>query len=192
MTYRLDPATSWLYVVVFNDPTTMAARLGHDHGIRASTFDGTVVWDAANPAACKVDLSFPVSALTPDPPGMRERAGLSPDGAVGDSSLATIKENLLGKSQLDAATYPTIRYTATACSGATGKVKVDGKLTIHGVTKPVSITLDVKADPTSFSAAGSTTVVQSDFGFKPFSNLAGALKNKDELKLVLDLKGAAK
>jgi polyisoprenoid-binding protein YceI len=190
VTYKLDPAKSWLYVVVYNDPSSLASRLGHDHGIKATEFTGTVVWDTANAGACSVDISFPVSALRPDPPGMRERAALPADGAVGEGSLETIRENLLGKGQLDAATYPTISYKSKSCEGTTGKVKVNGDLTIHGVTKPVAITLDVKADPTSFVAGGAVTTTFTNFGFKPFSNLGGALRTKDEFKLVVDVVGA--
>lgn len=189
VTYTLDPVKSWLYVVVRNDTSSLASRLGHDHAIRATEFTGKVTWDTTNAAACAVDLSFPVNALRPDPPGMRERAGLPADGAVSESQLATIRENFLGKGQLDAATFPTISYKAKTCEGTTGKVKVTGDLTIHGVTKPVSLTLDVKADPTSFAAGGSFTTTHTNFGMKPFTNLGGALRNKDELDFVLDLQG---
>lgn len=189
VTYTLDATKSWLYVVVYNDPSGLASRLGHDHAIKATMFTGKVVWDTANPAACVVDISFPVDTLRPDPPGMRERAGLPADGAVGEGSLQTIRENFLGKSQLDAANYPTISYKAKTCDGTTGKVKVTGDLTIHGVTKPVTVTLDVKPDPTSFAAAGSFTTTVTNFGFKPFSNLGGALRNKDEIKFVIDVVG---
>lgn len=190
VTYTLQPANSWLYVVVYNDPTSIGSRFGHDHAIRATSFTGKVVWDLSNPGACKVDLSFPVTALVPDPPGMRERAGLAADGAVGASSLETIKTNLLSASQLDASAFPTISYKATKCEGTTGKVKVTGDLTIHGKSVPVTTTLDVTADAGRFTAAGSFTAAASQFGFSPFAAMAGALRNKDEMKFVLEVTGA--
>ena len=127
---------------------------------------------------------------------MRERAGLSPDGAVGEGSLATIKENLLGKNQLKGSEFPKIAYTASACrlvegSAGRGRVEVTGDLTIRGTTQPVEVTMNVTADGSTFAAKGSTTLLQTSFGFKPFSNLAGALKNKDALKLVIDVVGAS-
>ncbi|MEZ4237636.1 MAG: YceI family protein [Myxococcota bacterium] len=189
VTYRLEPAKSWLYVVVYNDTSAMASRLGHDHGVRASTFDGKVVWNTADASACLVEINFPVSALVVDPGGMRERAGLDPDGAVSDSSKETIKENMLGKKQLDGATHKEISFKATKCDGTSGKVKVTGDLTIHGVTKTVTMPMDVKVDGSSFVAGGAVTIKASDFGFNPFSNLAGALRNKDEMKLVVDVQG---
>jgi polyisoprenoid-binding protein YceI len=189
VTYTLDPVKSWLFVVVYNDPTALAARLGHDHAIRAMDFDGTVVWDPANLGACSVEISFPVTALSPDPPGMRVRAGLDPEGGVEAGALETIKENFLGKSQLDAASFPTISFQSTRCQAADGKVKVTGNLTIRGTTVPVTTLMDVKADGSSFAAAGSFTATHSSFGFRPFTNLAGALRNKDEMKFVVDVVG---
>lgn len=190
VTYTLDAKKSWLYVQIFNDTSSLASRLGHDHAIKATELTGKVVWDTANAAACVVDISLPVSALRPDPPGMRERAGLPAEGAVSEGNLETIRENFLGKSQLDAETYPTITYESTSCEGTTGKVKVNGNLTMRGVTKPVSVTLDVLPDATSFAAAGSFTTTHTNFGFKPFAALGGTLKNKDELKFVIDVVGA--
>ena len=189
VTYTLDAKKSWLYVQIYNDTTSLASRLGHDHAIKATEFTGKVVWDTANAGACVVDITLPVAALRPDPPGMRERAGLSADGAVSEGNLETIRENFLGKNQLDAATYPTISYKSTSCEGTTGKVKVNGNLTMRGVTKPVSVTLDVKPDGSSFAAAGSFGTTHTNFGFKPFAALGGTLKNKDELKFVIDVVG---
>lgn len=189
ITYRLDPAKSWLYAVVYNDTSAMASRLGHDHGLRPKTFDGTVVWDADDAAACKVDLSFAVTSLWPDPPGLREREGLSASGTVGEDSKPTIVGNLQGRSQLDAARYPTIAFHATRCSGTTGEVTVEGELSIHGVSKPVSAVMQVSATSGAFAATGSFRIRHTDFGFSPFTNLAGALRNRDEIKVVVDVKG---
>jgi polyisoprenoid-binding protein YceI len=190
VTYTLDPERSWLFVTVYNDKSAVASALAHDHAIRAMDFDGTVVWDAADASACKVDIRFPVTVLEPDPPGARARAGLDPDGAVGPSSLQTIKSNFLGKSQLDAAAFPEIRYTATQCQGTTGAVTVTGNLTIHGKTVPVTTTLDVSADGSTFTAAGSFDANATAFGFKPFSNALGAVRNQDRMKFVIDVVGS--
>ncbi len=189
VTYQLDPAKSWIYVVVYNDPTTAAARFGHDHGVRAMEFDGTVVWDTSDPSACKIDISFPVTALWPDPPGMRERADLDPEGAVKEDAKQTIKDNFLKPGQLDGSAFPKIEYRSTSCDGTSGTVNVKGTLTIRGVGKAITVPMTVTADEGSFAAKGSFTATHGDFGFKPFTNLMGALRNKDELKFVVDVVG---
>jgi polyisoprenoid-binding protein YceI len=190
VTYRLDPSTSWLYAVVYNDRSAMAARLGHDHGFRPTSFVGTVVWDRDDAGACKVDLSFPVTALWPDGPGLREREGLSADGAVAEGSKDTIVANLQGRGQLDAGRFPTIEFHATSCSGTSGEVTVTGTLSIRGVGKEVVAKMAVAPTDSTFAATGTFRIRHTDFGFQPFSNLGGALRNQDEIKVVVDVKGA--
>jgi len=190
VTYTLEPAASWLYVVVYNDPAGLASRFGHDHGIKATEFSGTVVWggDAAN---CSVKIDVPVSGLQPDPAGMRERAGIDPDGAVGEGSLKTIRANFLKKSQLFADSFATISYEATSCSGVEGTVDVAGTLTIRGTAKQVKVPMQVTADGSTFKASGTFSATHEDFGFKPFTNLGGALRNKTDLKFVVNVVGKA-
>jgi hypothetical protein len=41
------------------------------------------------------------------------------------------------------------------------------------------------------SAAGTFSAKATDFGFEPYSALLGALKNRNEMKFTVDVKGAA-
>jgi polyisoprenoid-binding protein YceI len=190
VTYKLDPVKSWIYVVVYNDKEkSLTPGYGHDHGIRPKTFDGTVVWDAADPFRCKVGISFRADSMYVDPPGMREREGLPADGAVEDGAKETIRGNFLDSGQLDAQNHPTISYKSTSCTAASGKFTVTGNLTMRGVTKPVSTTMTVTPTPTSFVASGVFRAKATDFGFKPYSAPFGFLKNRDEMKFVVDVVG---
>jgi polyisoprenoid-binding protein YceI len=189
VTYNLDAGQSWLFVVVLNDTSAMASRMGHDHGVKSTDFTGTVTWDADDPSACNISIDVPVSGLRPDPAGLRERAGLDPGGAVGAGALETITNNFLGKRQLYASSFPVISYRSTSCSGADGSFKVTGDLTIRDVSKSVSTTMTVTADGADFSAKGTFDLNHSDFNFNPFSNLGGALRNLDKLSFTADVKG---
>jgi polyisoprenoid-binding protein YceI len=188
ITYKLDPQKSWIYVVVYNENSAMG--MGHDHGVKAMDFTGVVVWDALDPSKCQIDITIPVQKLDPDPPGLREREKLPADEAVGEWGLGEIKKNFLGGSQLDADHHPTITYRSTSCSAvADNKVTVNGDLTIRGKTKAVTTTMFVTPTPTSFTAGGVFKARATDFGFKPYSNLLGALTNHDEMKFVVDVVG---
>ena len=189
--YTLDPSASWLYVMVFNDDTRWTPVSGHTHGIRATTFTGTVLWNEADASACKVDISFPVSALAVDPTGMRSRAGLSEDGAIGDGAKKTVVGNLAGKSQLDAANTPNIRYSSSSCDGTTGSVKVSGALNVHGVSKSITVPMTVTLDGDSFAAKGQIELSHADFGMKPFTYGPGTPKNQEKLVFVVDVVGTA-
>jgi len=187
VTYKLDPQKSWVYVVVYNEHAL--GPIGHDHGVRAMDFTGTVVWDALDPTKCKVDITIPVQNLYADPPGMREREKLPMDEAVDDSAKTKIRANFLSRNQLDAENYPTITYSASSCTGSIGNVTVSGNLTIHGTTKPITTNMIVTPTPALFTARRLFKARATEFGFKPYSNLGGLLLNKDEMKFVVDVVG---
>ena len=189
VTYTMDPTQSWLYVKVYNDTSGFASRLGHDHAIRAMDFDGTVVWDVDDRSACSVKFVVPVANLQPDPPGMRERAGLDPGEAVGASSLQTITENFLAAKQLDADNNPKITFRSTSCDGTSGSVTVNGIMTLRGVDKEISVLMEVSSSDSAFTARGEVTINHSDFGFKPFRALGGSLRNQDRMDFVVDVVG---
>ncbi len=191
ITYRLDPDLSWLYVIVRNDPNRWTPVTGHDHGIRAMTFDGTVVWDPADPSACDVRIAFPVTALAVDPPGMRERAGLPPEGAIGEAAKRTVVNNMLGRSQLDAARFPEIRYRSSGCAPRPdGRVDVTGTLEVHGVGATITVPMAIEADAERFAARGSFELTHGTFGMKPFTYGPGTPRNQDRLEFHVDVVGA--
>jgi polyisoprenoid-binding protein YceI len=184
-TYQLDAGKSRLYVLVkYARDATIG---GHDHIVSASTFDGTVVWNEADPSVCDIQISFPVSALTVDPGSSRSWEGL--EGETGDGDKSKIQANLSGKHQLDAASFPTISFKSTSCSGSGSSVKVTGDLSMHGKSKSVTTTMNVSTTD-GFAAKGSFTADHSSWGMEPFSALLGALRNAPELKFVVDVKGS--
>ncbi len=189
--YTLDVASSFLAVVVYKDPNTLGAGMAHDHTVVASSFDGAVTWSTTDASLCDVKISFPVSALTVDPGNARSRVGIDPGDSVSDGNKATIVSNFSGKGQLHVASFPTISFQSTSCTGTTGEVKVTGDLTIRGVSKEVAVTMDVSADDSGFSASGTFDSTHTDFGFNPFSAAFGALKNQNKLRFVVDMKGSA-
>ena len=183
-TYTLDASQSRLFVLVTYD--RKATIPGHDHVVAATTFKGTATWDPSDPTACKVSIAFPVTALEVDPGSSRSWAGL--DGTTGDGDKRKIKDNFLGKYQLEGDKFPEISYQSTSCSGEGPQFQVKGNLTIHGVTAPVTADMTVQAaDP--FPAKGTFRTDHSQWGMKPYSALLGALKNAPELAFTVDVKG---
>jgi polyisoprenoid-binding protein YceI len=113
---------------------------------------GTVMLDDATPANSKIDATIDVSAITT---GVEER-----------------DTHLKGPEFFDVAKYPAITFVSTNVSRSSAtSYSVAGNLTMHGVTKPV--TLAVTASP-PFNHAGSirrgieaiTSVNRKDFGLR--------------------------
>lgn len=186
VTYKLDAPASWLYVLVRYDRN--ATMAGHDHVVKAVDFDGKVTWNPADPSACAIDISFPVSALQVDPGNARQHVGVEGETAEGDKRK--IKANLEGRHQLEADSHPNITYKSTSCAANGDRVDVTGSLNIHGVAKTVKVPMTIAADATSFKANGKFTLKHSDFGFEPFTALLGMLRNAPELEFVVNVKGA--
>jgi polyisoprenoid-binding protein YceI len=77
---------------------------------------------------------------------------------------------------LEPAKYPDIAFRSTRVQ-KTGEnlYKVDGTLTLHGASRPVSV--EVKRDGSSYT--GHSVIRQTDFGIKPVSIGGGLIKIKD-------------
>lgn len=133
-----------------------------------SDVSGTLELQPKNPAAAKLSVKIPVASVT--------------------TTSAKLTDELKGDQWLDAAKFPDMTFVSTKVTPA-GKdhAKVTGDLTLHGVTKPV--TLDVtlvgacvnplsKKYTVGFEATG--TLKRSEFGVKTYVPLIG-----DELHLTI-------
>lgn len=81
-----------------------------------------------------------------------------------------------------------IELPSTALSGSVTKIQAPGDLTIHGVTKPVTMPLELKASGSQVEVVGSLTFAFADFGMSA-PNVGGIVTVESnptlELKLVL-------
>ncbi|MCB9794990.1 MAG: YceI family protein [Alphaproteobacteria bacterium] len=176
-----------LYLQVYKDPDTIAAALAHDHVVRASGWSGTVTWDAADLSKCDVRITVPVNSLAVDEEDLRRQLGYDTFPKAGERE--DIKKEMLSEDQLFASKHPQITYKSSKCEAQGDNVAVTGDLTIRGVTRPVTLTMTVKADQVNFQAKGSTAIKATDFGFDAYSAGFGALKNQNRMVMVINVKG---
>jgi polyisoprenoid-binding protein YceI len=112
---------------------------------------GTVDFDPADPAATKVDATIDVASI---------------------STRETDRDNHLKSADFfDVANFPTITFKASGAHKDGAGYKVMGDLTIHGVTKPVTLEVESVSDEVKdgwgFSRRGleaTTTIDRRDFG----------------------------
>lgn len=122
---------------------------------------GALTLDPKNPAAAKVDVVIPVAKVT------TASAGLT-------SHLLRAPKDAGAKPDFFGASPPDARFVSTSVvPGQDGKAKVNGNLTLNGVTKPVSLDVEFygagKSPPqmgggeqVGFEAQ--TKIKRSDFG----------------------------
>lgn len=114
---------------------------------------GTITYDADQPTASKVDVTIAIDSL--------------------NTQVPKLDEHLKKADFFDTAQFPIATFKSTKVVAGAGKsdFKVTGDLTIHGVTKPV--TLDAKlnraavhpmTNQPTIGFDGSVAIKRSDFG----------------------------
>lgn len=158
-------------LLLFTDTAGRAARTGHKLTIRMNSWQATAaVDDGGHPTS--VELTVQVDSLEV----LKGEGGLAPwTGA--EPGIA--RKNAL--KSLEDGKYPTITYRSTAVHRDGDTYRVDGELTVHGVTRPHPLT--VTADGDRFSCE--STVTQTDFKIKPFSLMMGTVKVADDIRVTI-------
>ena len=139
-------------------------------------------------------VSGTVEANESDPARSRIEAEIDP--ASIDTRIEKRDNHLRSPDFLDVAKYPKITFVSTKIEPAgTGRYKVSGDLTLHGVTRPV--VLDVEGptpemkDPWGKTRAGAqatTKINRKDFGLTWNQALeAGGVAVGDEVTITIDV-----
>jgi len=140
------------------DPNHTAAQFSVRHmGISTvrgafTKVSGSAQYDPADPSKTVVDATI--------------------DAASVDTRVSMRDDDLRSPNYFDVAKYPTITFKSKSVQAAgTGKLKLVGDLTIHGVTKEVALDVDGPSAPVTdpkgnshIGASASTTVNRKDFG----------------------------
>ena len=167
-TWSIDPAHSHVeFAVRHLMISTVKGRFG--------VVTGTVKTDDADPARGEVEVSI--------------------DAASIDTREAQRDAHLKSADFFDVERFPTITFRGSRISDVSGdRFKLTGDLTIHGVTRPV--TLDVTSegrgkDPWGGDRAGfsaTTKIKRSEFGLTWNQVLeTGGIAVGDEIKISLDI-----
>jgi polyisoprenoid-binding protein YceI len=155
----------------------MAARAGHDLKIAVTDWRGALTTPAADGGGGgSLELTIHARSL-------RVREGTGGVKALTDSDRSDI-EKTINEKVLATGRHPEITFTSTAIT-ATGPDRwdVEGQLTLAGVTRSIAfpVTVETAADGRELHARA--TIVQSEYGIKPYSAMMGALKVADPVEV---------
>ena len=140
---------------------------------RFNTMSGHFTYDADNPQASAISVSI--------------------DPASVDTNHAERDKHLRGSDFLDVRKYPDTTFESTKYTGDAQGGTLEGMLTLHGVTRPISIRLEKLGegkDPWGGYRAGfvgTTTLTRRDFGIS--YNLGPA---SESMELELGIEGIRK
>ncbi|CAN5368602.1 MAG: YceI family protein [Pyrinomonadaceae bacterium] len=105
-------------------------------------------------------------------------------------------ERMMREDVLEIAHYPEIVFMSASVSANRMtqneyRVRIDGNLSLHGVTRRCPIDAQVTVNGDSLRARGEFSLRQTDYGIKPVSVAGGTLKVKDELEFSFDINANA-
>ena len=107
------------------------------------------------------------------------KMAVKPDPKVDEKTRLQVQKDM-EELTLEPARYPEIAFASSHIEKiAEGQWKVDGTLSLHGVTKPVSVIVRRSGD----AYAGHVIIKQTDFGIKPVSVAGGTIKVKNEVDI---------
>jgi|SRR5271165_1374461 len=159
-------------ITVHVEKSGLFAAFAHNHVIAAPLASGQLDLDKRT-----IELTFRA----------QEMKVLDPDASASERS--TIEGNMKGDEVLDAARFPEIKFVSTSVDPAPGEAAapahylVHGNLTLHGVTRPVGMSV-------SFSAGhytGKVILKQTDFGITPIKIGGGAIRVKDPIEIDFEI-----
>ncbi len=146
---------------------------GHAHEI-AARVEGTVAADPADLARSSVSLSFDAKAIEVVA-GRDEPA----------KDVPKVQAVMAGPEVLDVSRFPSVTFRSRSVAGkeispGVYDLQVNGDLTLHGITRSLTLPLRVEVAAETLTASGKVTLRQTDFGMKPVS-VGGVVNVKNEL-----------
>jgi polyisoprenoid-binding protein YceI len=163
-TYKVDPVhSSVVFSIKHNGVTNFYGAF--------KDISGTVAFDATDPSKSAVELTVPVESV--------------------DTRSDKRDQHLKSPDFFNAKQFPAITFKSNKIEGSGESYKISGDLTIHGVTKP--ITVDFKRGADGQGGGGKTvgggearfTIKRSDYDMKFMVGPLG-----DDVNIILSLEGA--
>jgi polyisoprenoid-binding protein YceI len=156
-----------------------AAAVGHRLTLAMRDWRATTRWDADEPVAAQ--LIVEVGSLQV----VRGEGGVTPLSAP---EKMLVRSNALRS--LDAKRHPRITFVANDIERTGEGYRLTGTLTIHDTSRPQVVDVRTDAQGENWWLTSETTVRQSEFGIKPYSQLLGSLKVADDVVVAFTAKRA--
>lgn len=178
VSFRLDPTKSTF--MVHADRAGLAWFKGKSHRIAVRDFSGeaSMSLDAVDPASLTMDI---------------KSASLEETGAVFTAPQKATINKEVNELVLETAKYPDITFKSTEITGKMKNgafdVRVTGDMTLHGVTRKVTIPATVTVEGDTFRAKGTFSINRKKFGVNATEAFHGFVKVRHTIKFFFDIVG---
>lgn len=179
VTYNLDPSQSKF--MAHANRSGLLWFKGHSHHLAASDFGGQVELtpDTITPASLR--LVVKAASLHETGADFTE-----PQKQIINKEL---KDIVLHPDQYPDITFQSTNVTAKGLGGGRYDVKINGNLTLHGVTRPVTIPATVTLNGSTLRAVGKFSIDRGDYKVKATSAFHGMVRVDDDIKFEFDILG---
>lgn len=174
--YVIDQSSSQFTVRAF--ASGMLSSFGHSPRFAIRDFSGEASFDPASQAGASLVLRIRADSLeVMDDIKSKDRREM---------------ESTMTASVLESAKYPEIVFKSTGVSSnqlSEGRyqVNVSGDLSLHGLTRSLTVPAQLAILGDEFRASGEVSLSQTNFGIQPVSVAGGTLTLKDELKFSFNI-----
>jgi len=154
-------------ITVFVEKSGLFSAFAHNHTIAAPLASGHL-----NAEKRTVELKCRTQEMKVLDPG------------VSESEIVDIDRTMKSDKVLDTGRFPEIACTSTSVeSSGPQRYLVRGNLTLHGVTRPVELTVTSSGG----RYTGKVTLKQTAFGITPIKIAGGTVRVKDAIEIAFDI-----
>jgi len=157
--------------------------VGHTHQVAAPVAEGAIRFDRDDPSGLSVLVEFDAARLRVTGEG-------EPPEDVPEVQATMESERVLDVLRFPRITFASRYVDVTGEDGSALRLRVQGDLTLHGVTRPLTADVSMEVAPDRLTATGTLVIRQSDFGIAPITAGAGTVRVKDEVEAVFTLVAA--
>jgi polyisoprenoid-binding protein YceI len=177
--YTVDPKESTVIIHV-GKTGALSFVAGHTHEVTGPIARGSVDVDGEDLSRSRVHLVIATSTL------QVSARGEPP------ADVPKVQQTMNGDRVLAIQRYPEVIFDSTGVqiSGrqpSAADLLVAGRLTIRGVTKPVTVPVHVTFNGTTLAATGRFSIKQSSYGITPIT-VAGVVAVKDALEIAFSVR----
>jgi polyisoprenoid-binding protein YceI len=177
VSYRLDPGKSSFMIRAFSGGLLWFK--GHDHFIAVRDYSGDVrvTSDTILPASLEMTVKTTSIVETRD-------VFTEPHKQIINKEL---KEIVLETEKYPEMTFKSTNITGKLNPSGVFEARIEGDLTMHGVTRRIVIPAEVKLVGSDLRSTGEFSLERSDFKVKATSAFHGMVRVRDKLKVTFDL-----
>lgn len=163
--------------------------LGHNHGVEGRLKSGSLQLDGSDAGG---ELVFDMTSFDADTDAARRYVGLA--GSTDASTKQQVNANMKGAAVLDVQRYPTAKFVVDGVKRTEKKSReghplyeLSGKFTLHGQTRPLMLEASVEERSEGLRLRGKFSILQTQYGIRPYSKAFGAVGVADQLTIYGDI-----